>query len=158
MNIIIFGVPRSGKTTTANKIGEFKHTPVLHTDDLMKLEWSSASEEASHWFDREGPWIIEGVMAVRALRKWLKRNPGKKLKAIVFFFGHPLVELTKGQETMAKSCGAIYDEIGRDLCLRGMTHASCGKSPENLLKPFGLLPMEPGDSRVAEILDVIVKE
>ena len=40
-------------------------------------EWSEASEAISFWFDEPGPWIIEGVVIPRALRKWRKRHPGE---------------------------------------------------------------------------------
>lgn len=70
--IVIIGAPKTGKTTLAAKMGGGRST-----DDVMGLGWSEASAEVSTWFDKPGPWIIEGVAIVRALRKWMKNNPGK---------------------------------------------------------------------------------
>lgn len=84
MRILITGGPGVGKTHLAERImsdvwlskDDARGTatrggyPVLHTDDAAHLGWSDASEEVARWFDRPGPWILEGVAVQRALRKW----------------------------------------------------------------------------------------
>ncbi len=115
MRIVIAGIPRAGKTTMADEIAPLADMPVIHTDDYMALGWSEASEEASKLFDDEGPWIIEGVMAVRALRKWMKRNPDAKPCDFFVWLDVPHVELNEGQARMAKGCETIFGKIRDDL-------------------------------------------
>lgn len=84
--------------------------PMKSTDDLRHLEWSAASEEASHWFDYEPKpydspgWIIEGVAVPRALRKWQQRNPDKPppFDWFIYYENPRFAFESKGQETMAK--------------------------------------------------------
>lgn len=78
MRILITGPPQSGKSTLAMILSDVLEIPVYATDQLKDLEWSEASEAASRWLDDPGPWIIEGVMVPRALRKWRRRQPKNK--------------------------------------------------------------------------------
>lgn len=73
MRLVITGSPKSGKTTLAHALACVLKVPVYHTDDLKEEEWSVASEKASYWFARPDPWIIEGTMVPRALRKYRNR-------------------------------------------------------------------------------------
>lgn len=116
--IAITGGPRTGKTTYAERrAGDlYGHgvdgLELRHTDDLIHLGWSEASEAAAAWFDEPGPWIIEGVAVSRALRKWRERNPGKPPPVDeVYYFSEPHVPLTPGQATMAKGVRKVHDEI-----------------------------------------------
>lgn len=121
MNLVILGGPRTGKTYLSNKISnQLNPRQILHTDKLMHLPWSEASEAASYWFDTPGEWIIEGVMAVRALRKWLERNKGKKPDwEIVFLTKLKSPYSARGQESMAKGVKTVFDEIYPELQSRG---------------------------------------
>lgn len=112
MRIVIIGWPGTGKTTLAAELGaEFGVTP-RSTDELMNLDWSEASRRASFWFDEPGPWIIEGVAAPRALRKWKERNPGSPPPV------DRVIRLTKlyrtlspGATTMGKGVDKVLAEI-----------------------------------------------
>lgn len=92
---------------------------VFHTDDLMHLEWSEASLTASQWFSQPGDWTVEGVAAVRALRKWMSANPGKPCDRVVWL-SQPKVTRTPGQNNMAKACETIWREILPELRSRGV--------------------------------------
>ena len=88
MRIIICGGPRTGKTQLAKHLSlKFDIPKYLCTDpqalggdaldhtELPERErWSAISADVSQWFDEPGPWIIEGVAAIRALRKWHKNT------------------------------------------------------------------------------------
>lgn len=117
MRICITGGPKTGKTTLANKIadeyGDHTGTTVGHTDDLIAThEWSSASEEVSHWLDAPGPWIIEGVAVSRALRKWRDAHPGQRPTIDrLIILSHPWESLSKGQDTMAKGVATVQADI-----------------------------------------------
>lgn len=116
--IVVAGGPRTGKTTYAGTL-----TPhPLHTDVLVgTVPWSGASEEVAEWFDRPGPWVVEGVAAVRALRKWLAAHPTGKPCDSVRWLAEPKVSRDRGQETMAKGCETIWAEVLPLLRKRGVT-------------------------------------
>lgn len=116
MRTVIVGGPRTGKTTLAKSIGG----NIRHTDDVMGLGWSEASENVSHWFDEPGPWVIEGVSTARALRKWLAVNPSGKPCDEVRVVDRPLVDRSAGQKSMAKGVDSVWREIADELRGRGV--------------------------------------
>ena len=84
------------------------------------MTWSAASEHvATEWMAKPGPWIIEGVAAVRALRKWLAAHPSGKPCDEVVVLDRPRVELSKGQAAMAKGCAKIWAEVMDEVKARG---------------------------------------
>lgn len=110
MKIVITGVPDSGKTTLANLLGKLLGIPVAHTDETKEMDWSAASEAVSYWLSRPGPWIIEGVVIPRALRKWITRHGGETGQPPeppfdkIIVLREPRAVLTlQGQLTMAKT-------------------------------------------------------
>ena len=117
MRTVITGWPKTGKTTLANSLD----VEVKHTDDLIdKMEWSEASQYvADSWF-ADSTFCVEGVAAVRALRKWLAQHPDGKPCDKVVWMDEPKVAMTKGQETMAKGCSKVWHEIERELIMRGV--------------------------------------
>lgn len=118
---VIIGGPRTGKTTLALQFADDFGCAVHHLDDLIQTHnWSEASEAASHYFDRPGPWIVEGVAAVRALRKWLARSETGKPCDVILTLMMPRVELTKGQSAMAKGVATVWREIAHELVARGV--------------------------------------
>ena len=114
--IAIAGGPRTGKTTLAKTFPE-----ALHTDDLMGMGWSQASEYvASHWLTRQGPLVVEGVAVPRALRKWLVANQRGKPVDVVVWMAKPFVALTAGQVSMAKGCETVMAGLRGELAMRGV--------------------------------------
>lgn len=114
VHLAITGVPRSGKTTLAGP-------DAWHTDDLIELGWSEASEKASHWFDEPDCHVIEGVAIPRALRKWLQRNPdGKPCSKLVVLETPYGPGLTEGQRRMGVGVRTVLDEISGELRRRGV--------------------------------------
>jgi hypothetical protein len=119
--IVIIGPPRSGKTTLALDMGTKTEVEVLHTDDKIGLGWSECSEWiAEHWLTPPGPWIVEGVAAVRALRKWLAAGHEEKPCDLVIHVREPKVALSKGQASMAKGCAKVWAEVEGGLRARGV--------------------------------------
>lgn len=111
--IAIIGWPRSGKTTLAKKMGLGLSTEsVRSTDDVKDLGWSEASEEVATWFDKPGPWIIEGVAVARALRKWKAAHPNKPAPIDKLIrIGTPKMTLTTDQTVMGKGIDRVLEEI-----------------------------------------------
>ena len=119
---VIIGPPKAGKTTLALALSAELGVPLLHTDDLIgRFDWSAASQHiADVWLAEPGSWIIEGVAAVRGLRKWLGANPSGKPCDLIIELPKPRIELTSRQAGMAKACLGIWTEIRQDLCARGV--------------------------------------
>lgn len=113
--IVIVGGPRTGKTTVAKAMPNPRHT-----DDVIDMGWSAASEHVSYWFNSPGPWTIEGVATARALRKWLTANPTGTPCDAVRIMDRAVVGRTPGQETMAKGVDTVWREIAPLLLARGV--------------------------------------
>lgn len=116
MRIAIAGSPQSGKTTLSKTLNQ----GAMHTDDYMHLGWSKNSDVVSCWFDNPLMEVIEGVTVPRALRKWLKYNDTGKPVDKVIYLNNPYPKLTKGQQTMAKGCRTVWNEIVPELLKRGV--------------------------------------
>jgi hypothetical protein len=121
--IVIIGPPRAGKTTLGRAMAEEMDAQLRHTDDLIgELDWSGCSALiASDWFAQPGPWIVEGVAAVRALRKWLASHPEGKPCDEIIALSKSWVELTNRQAGMASACAGIWGSIRGQLRARGVT-------------------------------------
>ena len=120
--ILIVGGPKSGKTSTANALAQLiyeraKGVPpprVRHTDDLIGsgMKWSEESLLVSTWFDDPGPWIIEGIVTVRALKKWLARSPSHEKPADYIFYAEVArLPLEPKQQALMKQCNDVWIEI-----------------------------------------------
>jgi len=130
--IVLVGAPRSGKSTFAREL-RARGIPTLCTDpkslvkdverDVTYLPeiyappsmWSEGSRHvADSWMTRPGPWVIDGVGSVRALRKLLDDGRMSLVEGfrIVRFTGQYAHAVTKpGQVTMAKAIDTIWDQI-----------------------------------------------
>lgn len=119
--IIIIGAPMSGKTTYASTLNiphyctDPKHLSREKSDKInympQGLKWGDDSEfVVSQWFNKPGPWVIEGVGAVRALRKFAQKYPYSMPcdEIIVMMKGEPE---TIGQKSMGKSVMSIWGEV-----------------------------------------------
>lgn len=117
MRTIIAGGPLTGKTTLADAMG----VEVQRTDDLIgQYEWSDLSKYVADVWMAEEEFCIEGVATVRALRKWMVKNPEGKPCDEVIWLENPKAERVKGQVSMAKACATIMVEILPELERRGV--------------------------------------
>jgi hypothetical protein len=56
----------------------------------------------------------------RALRKWLERVPEGAPADFIVWLNAPVSERVRGQESMAKGCATVFDEIHLALRDRGV--------------------------------------
>lgn len=114
---VITGGPRTGKTTLAASVPG----PVFATDDLIgEFEWSELSLEVSKRLDLPSPWLIEGVAAVRAVRKWMVNNERGTPCDVFVYLDQPVADRTPGQAAMAKGVATIFAGIRDELVERGV--------------------------------------
>ena len=114
--VVIAGVPRAGKTTLARQMTD----DVRSTDDLISLGWSEASAAAAAWFNEPGPWVVEGMAAPRALRKWLEAHPTGRPCDRVIWLAHTREKHSPGQQAMGKGASTVMREIAGELRRRGV--------------------------------------
>lgn len=125
--IIIVGGPRTGKSTMARAYMQ-AGVPVFCGDPRSKakeiedgviylpegLAWADGSQYvADNWFSKDGPWICEGQIMARALRKWIRSHP-KTLPAdriIVITDQRQEARLLTGQKAMHRSVMTVWSEI-----------------------------------------------
>lgn len=121
MRILIVGGPRVGKTTLAGKLAVEHGIVPLHTDDLIgRRTWSEASDEVRLWMEQRGPWCIEGIAAVRAVRKWLAVHAEGTPADALYLGSTPHETLTDGQASMTKGHERIWSEVKDELARRGL--------------------------------------
>ncbi len=121
MKVVIIGAPLAGKSTLAQSFG----VPVFCTDTEEQtrekivgvtylppqLNWSAHSQYvAEKWLTMNGDWVIEGVAAVRALRKWAVMHPNTMPCDKIIFLKRK-ANRTQGQMTMEKGIENIWSEV-----------------------------------------------
>lgn len=119
--VVIVAGPRTGKGSISVRASERYGRPIRYGDALVgKLDWSPASEEVARWLDADGEWIVEGVVTVRAVRKWLASHDGAPPFAIIWL-ATPIQVQSAGQEAMSKGVRTVWSEILPELRRRGAT-------------------------------------
>jgi adenylate kinase family enzyme len=120
--ILIAGRPKTGKTTLALQLSQQFGYPVRHADDInASHSWSNQSLEVAAWMESPGPYIIEGVTVVRAIRKWLERSiDATKPCDIVYWGATPFVALDKNQTKLGLGCLTIWGQVHDELVRRGV--------------------------------------
>lgn len=128
--IVIVGGPRRGKSTIARQLRD-SNIPTYCTDpqSLVKdveenvtylpegLSWSDSSQwVADNWLTKPGPWCVEGIAAVRALRKLVSKPDYfdvnvTGIEVIVLESAHPDAEVSSKQESTAKAVMTMWSEI-----------------------------------------------
>jgi len=113
---VIVGGPKCGKTTRAVAMGG----DIISTDGFASAgDFSAQSEAAAKHLGGDGDWVLEGVTAVRALRKWLRTHDGKPCDVVVNLTT-AYQPLSPGQQALGKGCQTVLREITPELRKRGV--------------------------------------
>lgn len=102
--VAIVGGPQCGKTTLAKTCTD---RPIHHNDDGKHIKWE---DQPAHWkkqVEGQDSFVIEGVQAVRAIRKGLKVDAVIQLDS-------PYKDLKKGQESMRKGQHTMMKDVIKD--------------------------------------------
>lgn len=138
--IVIVGGPRSGKSWLAREIAtetgcfRFCGDPrslvkdpfagVTYLPEGLAMEDESTRYIVEHWFTQPAPWVCEGWIMARALRKWRQmmddiesQRPGLVMqefpcdRIIVMAEQRPELELLGGQVRMHKAVMTVWNQI-----------------------------------------------
>lgn len=98
--LAIGGGCRTGKTTLSKRVAADWGVEPWHTDDIIRHGGPTNVDRwgifVAPWFDRPGPWIIEGVRVAPALRRRMDSMDPPNVDAVIWLC-EPLVELTPEQ-------------------------------------------------------------
>lgn len=118
--ILIAGLPKTGKTTLALRLGNSLSIPVRHADELNKTHaWSAQSLEVAAWMGVRSPWIIEGVTVVRAIRKWMNSSRDKPAD-VIYWGSEPYLPLDDNQRRLGAGCATIWSGLLTELGKRNV--------------------------------------
>lgn len=99
--IVIAGGPKAGKTTLAGKLKQGP-APIVHTDDWRHEAWTDVPDRIlEHLQELGGSWVLEGVQALRVLRRALDQGADLGVDRVVYIRGSH-EKLTPRQSAMAK--------------------------------------------------------
>ncbi len=129
MRIILIGGPARGKSTLAetyhkdgytiycgDPLSFVKHpnqTSTYRPEDLaFSGNGGAADWIVKNWFPLPSPWICEGHVMARALRRWARENrDGYPCDKIIVMDRKAFVETTPAQEAMHKGVIKVWKEI-----------------------------------------------
>lgn len=139
MRIIIVAGPRRGKSTLARQFREQQGIPTFCGDPRSKVkdpeegvtylpegipfagDDGAAAWIACGWLCAPGPWLCEGHVMARALRRGLvfAKHTTQLCDRIIVLSGPAMCETSGGQETMHKSVMTVWKQIAK--CFEAIT-------------------------------------
>lgn len=135
--IVIVAGPSRGKSTLAHEIHERLGWPVFCGDPASKVRFQkpyttylpegldfagdtgAGAWVAEHWFPQPGPWVCEGHVMARALRRWMQESYAATVMGRALYPCDKVVVLSKeahrettaGQEAMHKGVMKVWADI-----------------------------------------------
>jgi hypothetical protein len=131
--IVIVAGPSRGKSTLADELHREHGWPVYCGDPASKVlyqksyshylpegldfagDMGAAAWVAERWFSMPGPWVCEGHVMARALRRWLNMpeqygsaHDHYPCDRIIVLDREAHRETTRGQEAMHKGCMRVW--------------------------------------------------
>lgn len=96
-----------GKTTFADLVDD---RPVIHTDAFMAMRWEDVPDAVLTRIMGLTPFLLEGVMVPRVLRRAIRDRGIPKICDLVIMLETQWKVLSPRQEGMSKSVHTIFDE------------------------------------------------
>lgn len=118
MRIVIIGAPGTGKTTLGRKLAAELGYPLTSTDDTMAMPWSEHSAHIAAVILTPGPYVVEGVAAVRALRKALDAT--ERPCDRVIYLTHPHADKGAKAAAFGKGIATVWGGIWHRLHAAGV--------------------------------------
>lgn len=129
--IVIIGGPSRGKSTLAHQLHSRHGWPVYCGDPASKVvhqkpytiylpegldfagDHGAAAYVSSVWFSMSSPWICEGHVMARALRRWHGEHQGHPFPCdrIIVLARDAHRDTNRGQEAMHKGVMKVWSEI-----------------------------------------------
>lgn len=119
LKIVIGGGCRCGKTTLSERVAKRFGLELYHSDDMIGLGWSNASDAFAQLIVSKASGVFEGVACTRALRKLMAATDGRPCDVYVHMI-EPHVALSRGQLAMNKGVDTVFEEIRAELTNRGV--------------------------------------
>ena len=85
--------------------------PCYRTEALLGrgYDWGNVSKAVAAWLAKPGPWIIEGLLVPRAIRKWIELQGTPVPVDRVYWLGTvPRDALLPGQQALAKGVETVW--------------------------------------------------
>ena len=112
MKIVIWGPPKSGKSTVHGPyFSDLYAIPLYHTDDTILFGWQGASDVVARWLHEKDQFVIEGVAVPRAIRKYIEKYGEAPDLDLIVVAGHGPNVLSDHQERLAKGITTVAREI-----------------------------------------------
>jgi hypothetical protein len=115
--IVIVGGPRCGKS----KLAERLERVIWHTDDMIMGSLNDSGVAIAQWFERPGPWVIEGVTATTALEYWFACNGYRPPCDCVLALWKPVIPLNRVQQNMLRHLRYRWSNIQASLAQTGVS-------------------------------------
>lgn len=124
--VIIVGGPRRGKSSLARRL-RAQGLPTYCTDPESALleapepgvtylpeglpvsgDDGAAQWVVDHWFRLPGPWVVEGWLTARALRRWKAyERPADR----IIWMLEPVTPCTLRQQSLAKAVRTVWSQV-----------------------------------------------
>ena len=128
MRIVIVGGPSRGKSTLAHEF-HLQGFPVFCGDPASKVvyqkpyttylpenlpfagEGGAAQWVADNWFTMPGPWVCEGHVMARALRRWMNVHLQPPADRVIVLDRPAHRPTSKGQDAMHTGVMSVWNDI-----------------------------------------------
>lgn len=118
--IVICGGPRTGKSTLFRSLA-LDFAIACGTDDWMDRPWDAVPDAIVDTLEKHDSWLLEGVMAPRVLRRWIRDRQTFPGVDVCYYLTKPMVPQTKAQASMSKGIHKVWLEVLPTLVVEGTT-------------------------------------
>lgn len=110
MRVVIAGGPRVGKSTLFRSMA-LDYPVAIGTDDFMHLPWEAVPNAVISVLERSDDWLLEGVQALRVLRRWIRDRTDYPGVDLVYYLTEPMAARTPRHWSMAKAIDKHWRDV-----------------------------------------------